>query len=57
VNHDAAMHAAEARLREQWPERKEASTEAVAAIAYASSHHAPWLWDGVQVALHIQQVT
>jgi Tfp pilus assembly protein PilX len=41
VNHNAAMHAAEASLREQWPElsAKEASAEAVAAIAYASSHH------------------
>ena len=27
--------------------RKEASAEVVAAIAYASSHHAAWLWDGV----------
>jgi hypothetical protein len=38
------MHAAEARLREFWPElsAKEASAEAVAAIAYASSPHAEW---------------
>jgi hypothetical protein len=49
VGHDAAMSAAEASLREQWPElsAKEASAEVVAAIAYASSHHAAWLWDGV----------
>jgi hypothetical protein len=47
--HDAAMHAAERSLREQWPElcAKEASAEAVAAIANASSQHAAWLWDGV----------
>jgi hypothetical protein len=42
------MNAAETSLREQWPEMSatEASAEVVAAIAYASSHHAGWLWDG-----------
>ena len=47
--HHAAMDAAEASLRERWPElsAKEASAEVVAAIAYASSHHPTWLWDGV----------
>ena len=36
-------------LHAQWPElsAKEASAEVVAAIAYASSYHAAWLWDGV----------
>jgi hypothetical protein len=49
MSNDAAMNAAEASLREQWPELSagEASAEVVAAIAYASSHHATWLWDGV----------
>jgi hypothetical protein len=49
MSNDAAMDAAEASLRELWPEltAKEASAEAVAAIAYASSQHAAWLWDGV----------
>jgi len=49
MGNQAAMDAAEASLREQWPEltAKEASAEVVAAIAYASSHHATWLWDGV----------
>jgi hypothetical protein len=43
------MDAAEASLRERWPElsTKEASDEVVAAIAYASSHHPAWFWDGV----------
>jgi hypothetical protein len=46
---DAAMNAAERSLQEQWPElsAKEASAEVVAALAYASSHHPTWLWDGV----------
>jgi len=50
MSNDAAMDAAEASLREQRPElsAKEASAEVVAAIAYASSHHADWLWDGVR---------
>ena len=41
--------AAMASLRKQWPElsAKVASAEVVAAIAYASSHHRTWLWDGV----------
>jgi len=41
------MAAAEESLRERWPElsAKEAALEVVAAIAYASSHHAAWLWD------------
>jgi len=49
VSHDAAAAAAEASLREQWPElsAKEASAEVVSAIAYASAHHTTWLWDGV----------
>ena len=49
LGNDAAMDAAEASLREQWPAltAKEASEEAVAAIAYASSHHTAWFWDGV----------
>jgi hypothetical protein len=49
ASHDAAMDAAEASLRERWPElsAKEASAEAVAAIAYASAHHTAWFWDGV----------
>jgi hypothetical protein len=39
AGHDAAMDAAEASLRELWPElsAKEASDEAVAAIAYRDS--------------------
>jgi hypothetical protein len=46
------MDAADVSLREQWPElsAKEASNEAVAAIAYASSNHAAWLWDGVRAS-------
>jgi hypothetical protein len=38
------MKAAEASLREVWPEltAKEASAEVVVAIAYASSHHPGW---------------
>ena len=28
--------------------RQRRSAEAVAAIAYASSNHAAWLWDGVR---------
>jgi len=49
MDNDAAMTAAEASLREQWPElsAKEASAEVVSAIAYASTHHTTWLWDGV----------
>jgi len=49
MSNDAAMTAAEASLREQWPglSAQEASAEVVAAIAYASSHHSAWLWDGV----------
>ena len=49
ASHDAAAAAAEASLREQWPElsAKDASAEVVAAIAYASSHHSQWFWDGV----------
>jgi len=49
MGNQAAMNAAEAKLREEWPAltAKEASEEVVAAIAYASSHHAAWLWDGV----------
>ena len=49
MGNDAAMNAAEASLREAWPAltAKEASDEAVAAIAYANSHHAAWFWDGV----------
>ena len=49
ASHDAAMDAAERSLRQQWPElsAKEASAEVVAALAYASSHHPTWLWDGV----------
>ena len=48
-NHHAALKAAEISLRTQWTElsAKEASAEVVAAIAYASSHHAAWFWDGV----------
>jgi hypothetical protein len=48
MSNDAAMNAAEASLREVWPEltAKEASAEAVAAIAYASSHDPQWIWDG-----------
>ena len=44
-----AREAAEQRVLELWPELTpgEASAEAVAAIAYASSHHTAWLWDGV----------
>jgi hypothetical protein len=43
------MDTAERSLQEQWPDlsAKEASDEAVAAIAYASTHHATWFWDGV----------
>jgi hypothetical protein len=39
------MKAAEASLRDVWPEltAKEASAEVVAALAYASTHHAAWL--------------
>jgi hypothetical protein len=50
MSNDAAMDAAEASLRKVWLElsAKEASDEAVAAIAYASTHHAAWLWDGVR---------
>ena len=49
MNHDAAMDAAEASLREQWPElsAKDVSAEVVAAIAYASSHHPMWFWSGI----------
>jgi len=49
TSHGAAMDAAERSLREHWPELSadEVSAEAVAAIAYASSHHPAWLWDGV----------
>jgi hypothetical protein len=49
ASHHAAMAAAEASLRERWPElsTKEASAEVVAALSYASSHHPTWLWDGV----------
>jgi hypothetical protein len=49
MSNDATMAAAEASLRELWPEvtAKEASAEVVAAIAYASSHHPQWFWDGV----------
>jgi hypothetical protein len=49
AGHDAAMDAAEASLRERWLElsANEASAEAVAAIAYASTHFAVWFWDGV----------
>jgi len=49
MSNQAAMDAAEAKLREQWPAltAKEASEEAVAAIAYASSHHPEWFWKGV----------
>jgi hypothetical protein len=49
ASHDAAMDAAERSLQEQWPELSgtEASAEVVAAIAYASSHHTAWFWDGV----------
>ena len=49
ASHHAATDAAERSLRERWPElsAKEASTEVVAAIAYVSSHHPTWLWDGV----------
>jgi len=49
MSNDVAMDAAEASLREQWPglSAQEASAEVVAAIAYASSHHSAWLWDGV----------
>jgi hypothetical protein len=47
------MKAAEASLHKQWPDLtpKEASAEVVSAIAYASSHHAAWLWNGVGVHL------
>jgi hypothetical protein len=47
MSHDAAMNAAEASLREQWPalSAEEASAEVVAAIAYASSHHPAWFWE------------
>jgi hypothetical protein len=46
---DGAMDAVEASLRKLWPELSaKDSNEAVAAIAYASSHHAAWLWDGVR---------
>jgi hypothetical protein len=39
----------EASLRKLWPELSaKDSNDAVAAIAYASSHHAAWLWDGVR---------
>ena len=49
-NHHAALNAAQRSVCEQWPEitAKEASAEVVAAIAYASSHHAAWLWEGVR---------
>ena len=49
VAYRQAMTAAERSLQEQWPElsAKDASVEVVAAIAYASSHHSQWLWDGV----------
>jgi hypothetical protein len=49
ASHDAAMDTAERGLQAQWPElsAKEASAEVVAAIAYASSHHSQWFWDGV----------
>jgi hypothetical protein len=43
------MDVAVQRLLEVWPALtpKEASAEAVSAIAYASMHHTKWLWDGV----------
>ena len=49
ASHHAAMNAAEASLRERWPElsAKEASPDVVAAIAYATAHHTAWFWDGV----------
>jgi hypothetical protein len=41
ASHHAAMNAAEASLRERWPEltADAASAEVVSAIAYASAHH------------------
>ena len=49
MSNDAAMSAADRSLQAQWPDlsAEEASAEVVAAIAYASSHHSAWLWDGV----------
>jgi Sulfatase len=47
---DHAAHlAAVAALQAMWPEitQKQASAEAVNAVAYASSHHWKWLWRGV----------
>ena len=43
------MNAAEASLRERWPEltADAASAEVVSAIAYASANHTAWFWDGV----------
>jgi len=49
MSNDAAMSAADRSLQAQWPDlsAEEASAEVVAAIAYASSYHSAWLWDGV----------
>jgi hypothetical protein len=44
----AALLAAMAALQAVWPLRaKEAGQEATNAIAYASSNHTKWFWDGV----------
>jgi hypothetical protein len=49
ASHHKAMDAAEASLRERWPEltAEVVSAEVVSAIAYASAHHVVWFWDGV----------
>jgi hypothetical protein len=47
LDHEAHC-AAVAALQAVWPlPWKEASAEAVAAIAYASRYHAEWFWRGV----------
>ena len=44
----AAWRAAVAALQAVWPlSDKEAGLEATNAIAYASSNHTAWFWDGV----------
>ena len=46
VSHEAAMDAAEASVREHWPElsAKQASDEAVAALTYARATYPTWFY-------------
>jgi hypothetical protein len=52
MDHEAHL-AAVAALQAVWPGLtwKEASAEAVNAVAFASTYHAKWFWRGVGVAV------